>query len=72
MAYSDYRILPAIRRLCAEKKPVTLDEISRESGVPYSTLKRRIAHLERAGVIQRERLGKRWGNHFAIAEAATA
>ncbi len=66
MAYSDQLILPHIERHSAARKPLTATELSTESGVAYGTVKRRLTEMERAGVIRRERLGRRWGSIYEI------
>lgn len=65
MAYSDRLIIPALKRLVLTNRPITITDISNESGVCYATVKARIARLERAGIVQR-RGGRRWGSYYEL------
>ncbi|MCK6577282.1 MAG: winged helix-turn-helix transcriptional regulator [Anaerolineae bacterium] len=66
MAYSDDRIIPALRRLAADGHALTIEEIAEASNVPYGTVKRRLAVLQRIGVIATEGSGRRWGRVYRM------
>lgn len=66
MAYSDDRIIPALRRLAAAQQPITIEQIAAEAKVPYGTVQRRLIVLRDAGVISWEGSGRRWGHTYKV------
>lgn len=59
MTYSDQKLLPILLSLHGRK--TNAHEISELSGMPYSTIKRRLDLMKRTGIIRIHGVGRRWG-----------
>lgn len=69
MGYSDQLLVPRLKRLCASGKPLTAKTISEQTGIPLSTVKRRLKRLQESGVITRTGgSGWRWGSVWEVNE----
>lgn len=68
MAYSDQKLLTFLREI--GNRNTNAHEISSLSGIPYSTVKRRLYLLKRTGVIRMSGVGRRWGFSIEVVNAA--
>ena len=67
MKYSDQMLLPVLKVIGTRQ--TTAHEISALSGVPYSTVKRRLSVMKRSGVIRVSGSGRRWGFSVEVINA---